>query len=188
MSTTLTSPAALNGINTAALQGTIEAVTANPAVGKTHWAVTSKWMGATRSDHTFQGCQISGKSVDRPFVVKSDEPLELCGSNQYPNPQEYLLASMNACMMVGYSAVAALMGIKLTKLEVRTTGDIDLQGFLGIDKSVSAGYDSLKQTVVIAGDATPEQFKQLHETIKATSPNFFNVTQAIPTRSELVVE
>ncbi len=188
MSTTLARPASLNGINTAGLQKTIEAVTANPAVGQTHWAVSSKWVGGTRSDHTFGGCRISGKEIARPFVVKTDEPLELCGSNEYPNPQEYLLASMNACMMVGYAAVAALMGIKLTKVEVRTTGDIDLRGFLGVDPTVSAGYDSLKQTVTLAGDGTPEQFQQLHEAVKNSSPNFFNITRAIPTRSELIVE
>ena len=55
-----------------------------------------------------------GKKIGRHFVISIDEPLELCGTNQYPNPQEYLLAATNACMIVGYVAVAALMGVKLT--------------------------------------------------------------------------
>jgi uncharacterized OsmC-like protein len=126
--------------------------------------------------------------VQRGFVLKTDEPLELCGTNQHANPQEYLMAALNACMMVGYAAVAGLMGVRLTKLEVVTSGDIDLRGFLGIDSTVAAGYESLKQEVHLAGDGTDEQFRKLHETVKATSPNFFNLTRAIPTHSQLKIE
>ncbi|HVT90901.1 MAG TPA: OsmC family protein [Tepidisphaeraceae bacterium] len=187
MNTTLTSTIR-NGIDVAALQGTIETVRTNPAAAQTHWAVSSRWAGGTRSDHEVDGCGIGGQEVDRRFTLRVDEPLELCGTNQYANPQEYLLASMNACMIVGYAAVAALMGIKLTKLEIRTSGDIDLRGFLGIDPSVPPGYESLQQTVTIAGDGTDEQFRQLHETVKKSSPNYFNITHAIATHSRLVVE
>ena len=131
---------------------------------------------------------IGGTFIERPFVIKVDEPHELTGGNQFANPQEYLLASLNACMMVGFAAVAALMGVKLTRLEVRTEGDIDLRGFLGLDPNVANGYESLQQTIHIAGDGTEEQFRQLHETVKATSPNFFNITRAVPTNSRLVIE
>jgi len=99
-----------------------------------------------------------------------------------------LMAGLNACMMVGYAAVAATMGITLTKLEVETKGDIDLRGFLGIDATVPAGHRGLTQTVHIAGDATDEQFARLHDVIRATSPNFYNTTKAIPLESRLVVE
>lgn len=178
----------VNGIDTQALQGAIDAITANPAAGQAHWCVTSQWRGGTRSDHHVESCTIGGEVIPRRFTLSTDEPLELCGTNQFANPQEYLLSALNACMMVGYAAVAALMGVKLTKLEVKTTGDIDLRGFLGIDPSVTPGYESLEQTVTIAGDGTPEQFRQIHETVKKTSPNFYNITRAVPTNSRLVVE
>jgi hypothetical protein len=84
--------------------------------------------------------------------------------------------------------VAALMGIKLTKLEIRTWGDIDLRGFLGIDSKVPPGYKSLQQTVTIAAEASDQQLRHLHETIKRTSPNYFNITSAVPTQSRLVIE
>jgi len=189
--TTLTAPsknATINNIDVEALKSTITAVDANPDEGMTRWRISSKWMGGTRADHHVKGCEIGGKAIDRAFTLKSDEPVELCGGNQHANPQEYLMAGLNACMMVGYAAVAALMGIRLTTLEVDVSGDIDLRGFLGLDPHVKPGYGGLKQTVRIAGDATPEQFRKLHETVKATSPNFFNITTSIPMNSELVVE
>jgi uncharacterized OsmC-like protein len=187
MTTTLTHTT-VNGIDTAALQGAIDAISTDPAKGQTHWCVTSRWAGGTRSDHHVESCRIGGQEIPRSFTLRVDEPLELCGTNQFANPQEYLQSALNACMMVGYVAVAALMGVKLTKLEVRTSGDIDLRGFLGIDPSVANGYNRLQQTVTLAGDGSPEQLAKIHETVKATSPNFYNLTRAIPVNSKLVLE
>ena len=178
----------MNGIDLEQLQGAVAAIQADPAQGMTRWNVRSQWVGGTRSDHHVEGFEIGGRYVRRPFTIRTDEPLELTGSNQYANPQEHLLAAMNACMMVGYAAVAGLMGITLSKLEVTTKGDIDLRGFLGLDEDVPTGYPRLTQTVRIAGDGTPEQFAQLHQTIKDTSPNYYNITRAIEADSRLIVE
>jgi uncharacterized OsmC-like protein len=180
-------PKMVNGINVTALRQTIDAVSKDASVGATSWKIKSRWTGGTRSDHLVEGCMIGGQEIHRPFTIRIDEPLELCGTNQFANPQEYLLSAMNACMMVGYAAVAALMGIRLSKLEVETTGDIDLRGFLGIRRDVPAGYGKLEQVVRISGSGTDEQFAKLHETILATSPNFYNITRAIPTNSRMEV-
>lgn len=178
----------VNGINTEALQSAIDAIKLDPEKGQTTWTIQSRWAGGTRSEHKVKGFKIGGVEVRRDFDIQIDEPKELCGTNLHPNPQEHLLAAMNACMMVGYSAVSALMGVRLTRLEVTTTGDIDLRGFLGIDPSVANGYEQLQQTVRIAGDGTPEQFRQIHETVKRTSPNYFNITRAVAVNSRLICE
>ncbi len=178
----------LNDINVTSLKQAIETITANPEAGKSRWTVSSRWQGGTRSDHLVDGVEIGGQKVQRAFRIQIDEPLELCGTNQFANPQEYLLAATNACMMVGYAAVAALMGVKLTKLELEITGDIDLRGFLDIDRSVPPGYEQLHYTVRIAGDGTPEQFEKLHEVVQRTSPNYYNISHPIELTSELIVE
>ena len=102
------------------------------------------------------------------------------------------IASLSArtrnCMIVGYAAVCASEGIELDDLRIETEGDIDLRGFLGIDSSVKPGYDSLRYTVHIRGHATAEQLERVHEIVKATSPNRFNVAAAIALKSRLVVE
>jgi hypothetical protein len=90
-------------------------------------------------------------------------------------------------MIVGYVAACALQGIRLEELVIETEGDIDLRGFLGIDPDVKPGYDSLRYTVRIRGDAPPEKFREIHEHVKATSPNRFNLASANALRSELVV-
>lgn len=178
----------VNGIDVPALNGSIEAIRANPGLGVTRWKINSRWAGGARSDHQVAGFEIGGKFIERPFTIKVDEPGELGGANQFANPQEYLLAGLNACMMVGYSAVAGLMGIRLTKLEIETTGDIDLRGFLAISDKVPPGYAKLEQTVRIAGDGTAEQFSRLHDAVRATSPSFFNITREVPVNSRMIVE
>ncbi|GMV24549.1 MAG: hypothetical protein AMXMBFR58_05800 [Phycisphaerae bacterium] len=177
----------INGIDVGELRSTIAAIEESPAAGKTTWTIRSVWKGGTRSDHHVESCRIGAGDIPRRFTIPVDEPYELCGSNRYANPQEYLMAALNACMMVGYSAVAALMGITLTRLEVTTYGDIDLRGFLGIAPSVSAGYDNLHQDVIIAGSGTDDEFRRLHDIVRATSPNFFNITRAVPVNSRLTI-
>lgn len=177
-----------NGINVTALRDAIEAIEADPAKGATTWTVTSRWAGGTRTDHTVEGFSIGGDQVDRRFQIQIDEPDELCGTNHFANPQEYLLAATNACMMVGYSAVAALMGISLTRLELKIQGDIDLRGFLGLDEDVAPGYERLHYTVHLAGDGTHEQLEQLHAIVQKTSPNYHNISQPIELTCDLVVE
>lgn len=74
----------LNGIDGAALRGTIEAIREDSRCGQTRWSVTSRWRGGTRSDHEVRSCRIGGQDVPRSFLIQIDEPLELCGSNSMP--------------------------------------------------------------------------------------------------------
>jgi uncharacterized OsmC-like protein len=117
-----------------------------------------------------------------------DEPRELGGSDRFANPQEHLLAALNACMMVGYVAQCAVHGITLEKLEIETDGAIDLRGFLGIDAAVPPGYKSLSYVVRIKGNDTREQFAEIHKAVMATSPNFHNVSRPVDLKPTLVVE
>jgi hypothetical protein len=98
------------------------------------------------------------------------------------------MAALNACITVGYVAGAAVNGITLSKLEIETTGQLDLRGFLGIDPDVKPGYDSIQYVVRIAGNGTPEQFRQIHENVIKTSPNYFNLSRPVRLDAKLQVE
>ena len=109
------------------------------AKGKTNWRVTTTWQGQARSRAQIEGFEIGGERVPRRFSIDIDEPYELGGTNCFANPQEHLLAALNACMTVGYVAQCAVRGITLERLEIETDGEIDLRGFLGVDPGVPAG-------------------------------------------------
>ena len=190
MNTTVapTKPNVVNGINVDALVALLARVKQDASQGKTTWRVTTTWQGQTRSRADVSGFAIGGAEVPRRFSFDIDEPYELGGSNAFANPQEYLLAALNACMTVGYVAQCALRGITLTQLMIETEGEIDLRGFLGIDPTVPPGYKSLSYTVRLRGDGTPEQFAEIHAAVMATSPNFYNVANVVALQPTLVVE
>lgn len=157
-------------------------------MGLTRWKVTSAWQGRTHIRAEIGPFHIGGKTVKRPFAIDIDEPMELGGGNAYSNPQEHLIAALNACMMVGYVALCTLQGITLEKLEIQTEGDIDLRGFIGLDYTIPAGYKRLNYTVRIKGDASEEQFTKIHEMVTATSPNYYNITHSVALKPTLVGE
>src|SRR6516162_1058679 len=178
----------VNGINVDDLFSLIESVRRDPAKGATHWHVTTTWQGQTRSRSQVEGFEIGCEEGKRRFSMDIDEPLELGGANRFANPQEYLIAALNACMTVGYVAQCAVHRITLESLVIETEGEIDLRGFLGIDPTVANGYESLRYKVRIKGNGTKEQFAEIHEAVMATSPNFYNLSQPVALKPTLVVE
>lgn len=181
-------PKIVNGINVDDLMTLIDGVSQDPSKAKTNWRVATRWQGQTRTLNEITGFDIGGEHVDRHFSFSIDEPGELGGCDAYANPQEHLIAALNACMSVGYVAQCAVRGITIDSLEIETTGEIDLRGFLGIDPAVAKGYESLSYVVRIKGNGTEAQFAEVHAAVMATSPNFYNISHAIALEPKLVVE
>jgi uncharacterized OsmC-like protein len=169
----------VNGIDLKALDETVDAINRDAGCANVQFRVRTDWLGQTRSESTVDGYRIGGEEVARSFKIAADEPHELLGSNDAPNPQELLMSAVNACMMVGYVAQASIRGIRLESCTIETEGELDLRGFLGLDEAVPNGYRRINYTVTLKGDGTPEQYEEIHQAVKATSPNFFNMAQPI---------
>jgi len=178
----------INGIDTDALKNVMTEVSKQPAKGKAKFQVATQWKGGATSETRVRGFEIGGQHVARDFSIKTDEPTELLGSNTAPNPQEVLMAGLNACMTVGYVTGCAMHGIELESMSIETEGELDLRGFLGLDDSIPPGYREMQYTVRLKGNGTPEQFRQVHETVMKTSPNYFNMASPIRMKPRLVVE
>ncbi len=176
-----------NGIDVAALQAFSTQVSASPAAGMARFGVVTTWQGGTRTRALTAPLILGDRTLERNFVIDADEPEALLGTNDAPNPQELLLAALNACMSVGYVATAAAMGIELQSLKIRTQGSLDLRGFLGLDASINPGYDRVDCEVEIASSAATEKLEALHETVRKTSPNFNNFVRAIELTARLTV-
>jgi uncharacterized OsmC-like protein len=177
--------AIVNDIDLDKLTALVEEAAVNPALG---FEVTTRWDGQFRSESKVGALRFgNGDVVRRDFVIKADEPEEILGSNEAPNPQELLMAALNACMTVGYVAGAAKRGITLYSLAIETRGTLDLRGFFALSDAVPPGYPSLQYVVRIAGDGTAEQFAEIHAEVQATSPNYDNLARAIRMEAKLEV-
>lgn len=182
-----TKNAPVNGLDLQALGQTVEAIENDPGQGKVSFNVTTRWTGQTRSESTVDGYTIGGERIQRSHKIVADEPCELLGSDGAANPQELLMAAVNACMMVGYVAGASLKGINLESVEIDTRGQLDLRGFLGLDDSVPPGYEHIDYEVRIKGDGSREDFEEIHRTVMKTSPNYFNMSRPIRMNGSLSV-
>jgi uncharacterized OsmC-like protein len=169
----------LNGINVAALQQFAQGVQEDVAKGDARFNVTTRWEHQTRSVATVSHYSLGGEKHARHFEIAADEPKELLGQNTAPNPQELLMAALNACLTVGYVANAAAMGITVHSLEIETDGKLDLRGFLGLNESVNPGYDEVSYVVRLRTDASPERVGELHKVVTKTSVNLANFSKAI---------
>ena len=175
----------VNGIDLKALDETVDAINQDAGCANVQFRVRTDWLGQTRSESTVDGYRIGGEEVARTFKIAADEPHELLGANGAPNPQELLMSAVNACMMVGYVAQAAIRGINLQDCRIETEGELDLRGFLGLDEEVPPGYRRIDYVVHLEGDGTPEQYREIHDAVMATSPNYFNFARAIEMRGRL---
>ncbi|QZH62961.1 OsmC family protein [Mycolicibacterium farcinogenes] len=177
----------MNGIDVAGFQQFAEKVQQDPENARARFSVRTEWKGQTRSVATVKSFDLMGETYDRYFTIEADEPPELLGNNTAPNPQELLMAALNACMSVGYAAVAATMGVTVRSLGIETTGELDLRGFLGLDADINPGYDEVHYKVSIDADGTDEQIEEIHQAVMRTSPNFANFSRAIRMVPEVVV-
>ncbi|WP_310469259.1 OsmC family protein [Sphingomonas sp.] len=179
--------APVNGLDLAALGETVEAVEKDASLALVGFDVTTRWTGQTRSETTVAGYTLAGERIARRHTIVADEPCELLGADTAPNPQELLMAAFNSCITVGYVAGASLKGINLTSLEIETRGQLDLRGFLGLSDAVPPGYESIDYQVRIAGDGSAADFEDIHRTVMATSPNYFNLSRPIKMNGTLKI-
>ena len=75
---------------------------------------------------------------------------------------DLLLGALAACAQITCQLVAVAMGIATRHVQVTVSGDLDLQGTLGISKGVPVGFEAIRVHFDIdAPEATPEQLATL---------------------------
>jgi uncharacterized OsmC-like protein len=77
---------------------------------------------------------------------------------------DLLLGALAACAQITCQLVATAMNIPTQHIGVTVTGDMDLQGTLGISKEVPVGFEDIRVRFELdAPQATPEQLCALQE-------------------------
>ena len=188
MSTVVMTGKMVNGLDVDELGAVTHEMERDPAKSQVEFRVCTEWKGQLRSRTSVDSYTIGGWQVHRNFTIDADEPFELCGRNTAPNPQELLMAALNACLTERYVAGAAQRGITLQRVRVESAGALDLRGLFGLEASVAPGYETIRYTARLKGFATPEQLQELHEAVVRTSPNFFNITRPVKVFAQLVLE
>jgi uncharacterized OsmC-like protein len=178
----------INGVAPSELQELVQAVSQDATQGQMAFQATTSWIDGPRSITHVKSYEWAGQSYARDFILTIDEPEEIGGTNLGPNPQEALLAALNACLIATFVSLCSMQRIKLEKVEITSRGELNLRGFFKLDETIPAGYQTLNWTLNVKGDATPQQFQAVYEATIAASPNFWNLAQPVNITPELRVE
>lgn len=77
---------------------------------------------------------------------------------------DLLIGALAACAQLTCQLVATAMGVPTRHIDVTVSGDMDLQGTLGLSKEMPVGFQAIRlQFNVDAPDATPDQLRALQE-------------------------
>ncbi len=171
----------LNGVNTPILLATLGAVKAQPSLATFQFRATNRWIAGTHSEtriESFSGA--GGEQVHKTaFTYGADHPAVLVGEDRGPTPVEFLLHGLAACITAGIGNIAAIRGVALTSVESTIEGDIDLNGILGLSGARN-GYQRIRATFTIDGDAPAEKLRAIVEQSQARSAVFDVLTNGVP--------
>jgi uncharacterized OsmC-like protein len=171
----------LNGVNTPTLLATLGVVKAQPSLAQFQFRATNRWINGTHSETRIESFSGAGgehthKAV---FTYGADHPAVLVGEDRAPTPVEFLLHGLAACITAGIGNIAAIRGIALTSVESTIEGDIDLNGIFGLSDARN-GYQRIRASFTIDGDAPPEKLQAIVEQAKARSAVFDVLANGVP--------
>jgi uncharacterized OsmC-like protein len=180
--TTTINESTRNGVDVATLFATLDAVKAAPQAALFQFRASNEWVSGTHNRSTIGGYFGVGeeRAHERTFQFDADHPTVLVGRDNGPTPVEFVLHALAACLTAGLANIAAARGVRLTEVRSTVTGDIDLNGILGLDPNVRNGYQNIAVRFTIRGDAPAEKLRQIVEQSRARSAVFDIITNQVP--------
>jgi len=107
------------------------------------------------------------------------------GQDHGPTPAEFVLHALAACLTAGLANIAAARRVRLTQVRSTVTGDIDLNGTLGLNPDVRNGYQQLTVRFTIKGDTPAEKLRELVTQSRARSAVYDIITNRVPVTIEV---
>ena len=171
-----------NGVDTPTLFATLDAVKGAPALARFQFRARNRWQSGTLSETTIASFSGAGgeHAHKTTFTVAADHPAVLVGEDRAPLPVEFLLHALASCITGGIANIAAARGVTLREVESTIEGDIDLLGILGLSPDVRNGYQGIRASFSIKGDAPPEKLQEIVEQSRARSAVFDVLTNGVP--------
>ncbi len=153
----------INGIELDELRGLLKQAEENKElISKLNkWYTRIRWLG--------KGFDF--KAYVRNHTFSISEVSELGGEDKSPNPVEYTLSALGACLGVGFVFNATKKGIKIRNLEIALEGEIDnILVFLGLSDQGHPGYKRIIVKVYVDADADEETINEILKETVRTSP------------------
>jgi len=169
----------VNGVNLDVLLDTVGAIQADPELGIARFRARNEWLTGNHNRTTVSG--FFGAKAEQvhkqTFTMDADEPAILAGHDEGANPVEHLLHALASCITTSLVAHAAVKGIEIEGLEADFEGDLDLNGFLGLDEDTPKGYTEIRANYRVKTD--PRNIGRIKR-LAEFSPVYNTVRQGCP--------
>lgn len=179
----------MNGLDVQAAYDTIDAIKADSGLARFQFRARNTWIdgGTNRSMiRDFYGAGREDNSRTTSFEFTNGEPPVLLGNNEGANPVEFLLHALAGCVTTTFVLHATARGITIDELSTELEGDMDLRGLLGLDESVSPGYEQIRIRMNVKADCSDQQLDELLDYTQQHSPVCNTVCRPVPVKVERV--
>ena len=157
MTETVITETVRNGVDTATMFATLDAIKAQPEIAKFRFRARNQWLGGSHNRSTIKDFYAAcGEDTTRTeaFTLDAGEPAILLGSDEGPNPAEYLLHALAACVTTSLVYSAAARGVKLTWSSRRSRATSTCEGAMGTNTvDFRNGFEQIRMS--IRSRATP---------------------------------
>jgi uncharacterized OsmC-like protein len=177
-----------NGVDTGQMFGTLDAIEGQPELARFQFRATNHWIAGAHNRSTIKGFWGAGQedtSRAEAFELDADEPAVLLGIDTGPNPVEHLLHALAACLTTSLVYVAAARGVRLTAVESTVEGDMDVRGALGLDDGYRNGFQHIRVSFRVEGDAPEEKLREVVERARRRSAVYDIVSNGVPVAVEV---
>lgn len=176
-------PPPRNGVDTPKLLETIFVVVAGqPELAKFTFRAQNRWISGTHSRSTMHGFfGAGGEHLHKEaFTADADHPAVLVGQDNGPTPVEWVLHALAACLTSGIGNIASARGVTLHEVESTVEGDIDLLGIFGLSEEVRNGYQAIRVSFKVSGEAPAETLREIVDQARARSAVYDILTNNTP--------
>jgi uncharacterized OsmC-like protein len=180
-----------NGVDTEKMFATLDLIKAQPELAKFQFRATNRWIDEAHNRSTIKGFYGAGgedTTRSEEFQLDAGEPEILLGSNSGPNPVEYLLHALAACLTTSIVYVAAARRVKLTSVESTLMGEMDARGAFGLDDEPRNGFERIGVSFRLTGDAPPERLREVVERARERSAVYDMVTNGVPVAVDVTTD
>jgi uncharacterized OsmC-like protein len=180
-----------NGVDTATMFATLDLIKKQPELAQFQFRATNRWIDGAHNRSTIEGFYAAGgedESRAEAFEIDAGEPAILLGSDTGPNPAEYLLHALAACLTTSIVYVAAARKVQLTSVESTLTGDMDVRGALGVDDEPRNGFSRIGVSFRVTSDASEEKLREVVERASKRSAVYDMVTNGVPVTLDVATD
>jgi uncharacterized OsmC-like protein len=179
-----------NGVDTEQMYATLDLIKAQPELARFQFRASNRWIDGAHNRSTIHGFYGAGQedsSREAAFELDAGEPAILLGANTGPNPVEYILHALAACLTISIVYVAAARNVKVTSVESTLTGDLDARGAFGLSGEVRNGFERISASFRVTGEASEEKLREVVERATARSAVYDIITNGVPVAMEVAV-